>query len=59
MSPHPYIPCYLEPEENKALDDLEALKGYFLALWTEVADKVTERERVRIIREVVTGTKGT
>ena len=59
VNPSSYTPCYQEPEENKALDDLEALKDYFLALWMEVAGKVTERERVRIIQEVVTGSKGT
>ena len=59
ITPYSYTPYHLEPEENKALEHLEALKDYFLALWTEVADSVTERERVRIIQEVVTGTKGT
>lgn len=44
---------------NKALEKLESLKDYFLGLWTEVADKVTEFDRVRIIHKVVTGTKGT
>lgn len=58
INPYSYTPCYLGPEENKALDDLEALKDYFLALWKEVAENVTEKERVRIIQEVVTGTKG-
>ena len=59
IGPCSYNLFYLEREEDKALDDLEALKDYFLALWTEVADRVTERDRVRILQEVVTGTKGT
>lgn len=59
IGPYSHTPCYREPEENKALEDLESLKDYFLGLWTEVADKVTECDRVRIIQEVVTGTKGT
>ena len=45
-------PSFYQPEENKAVENLEGAIEHFLALYEELALDITDRERVRIMGEI-------